>query len=91
MALAHFAATGSIESSLSVRAMLQLISKNQNQYIPLIITFAGLWLMMGLAALVFPYAGTVLGIFGAFYIYCVSSLLFGEFYGRNGKPPESAG
>ncbi|RQD68617.1 MAG: FHA domain-containing protein [Tindallia sp. MSAO_Bac2] len=89
MALANFAATGSIESSVRARSMVQLIRKNQNQYISLLLTFAGLWLTMGLIIALFPYVGIVLGIFSAFYLYSVSSLLFGEFYGRNGNQPDN--
>ena len=83
IALAHFAATGSFKDSFQLSAILQLISVGRAQYLSLILLVAGLWLAVSLLAWIIPYIGFVFGIIGAFYIYIVSSLLFGDFYGRS--------
>ncbi len=82
VALAHFASNGSFRESLQLSIILQLIKTNLSQYVSLIVVIAGLWVVVAFLAII-PYIGFLLYIIGAFYIYIVSSLLFGEFYGRS--------
>ncbi len=83
IALAHYASTGSFKDSFQFSAILQLIRVNGAQYLSLILVVAGLWLVVSLLAWIIPYIGFIFGMIGVFYIYIVSSLLFGEFYGRS--------
>jgi len=83
VALAHFAASGSFKDSFQLSTILQLIGVSRVQYVSLILLVAGLWLAVSMLAWIIPYVGFPIGIIGVFYIYIVSSLLFGEFYARS--------
>ncbi|SFH83919.1 FHA domain-containing protein [Tindallia magadiensis] len=82
MALALFADTGSIREARKIEKAIAMIRWNPGQYFSVYCLLAGLWLVLGIFMLLFPYAGAVAAIFGAFYIHSVASLLFGEYYSR---------
>ncbi|SDY96747.1 FHA domain-containing protein [Tindallia californiensis] len=80
MALAIFADTGMLREAGKIEKAITMIRWNPKQYVSVLCLLAGLWLILGIFILFFPYAGAVAAIFGAFYIHSVASLLFGEYY-----------
>lgn len=82
MGQAYFSATGYFKDAFRFYDILQSMKIVFVQYITVIMLIIGLWIAVGILAMV-PYVGFILGIIGAFYISIVSYLLFGEVYIRS--------
>lgn len=83
MAMASFAATGTMSAAFSLPDVLKSIGTAGKEYVMVFFLISGLWLV-NLLLVMIPYAGYALGILTFFYVNMVAALLYGAVH-RNIK------
>ncbi len=79
MSWAYFASTGYFADAFKFNAIIESIRSVFPKYLTILLIYIALYAAISLLALV-PLAGPLLAIFGMFYTYIVTGLLFGEVF-----------
>lgn len=82
MASVSFAASGKVRDAFDLPAIINRIRGEVKSYLSIILLAIAMWLLLTFVVFI-PYVGLLLTMIGSFYIYCVTSMLFGEVYRRS--------
>lgn len=79
MGWGRFAASGNFGDAFKIFDIIGSIKAVSNKYLTAMAVVVGLWISIALISMI-PFIGIFFSVFGSFFVYIVSGLLFGNLY-----------